>query len=79
MYFPSIVQLGIYAELGNPKELVITTFDASRIQSIRQGALVMSVLIVVAIAVKIVLEIVRARPFCARRELAVQEPLLSSE
>ena len=76
--FP-FTQLGIYAELGKPKDLVIITFDVSRIQSIRQGALVTFVLILATIVVKVASEFLKARNFCARRELAAQEPLLSTE
>jgi hypothetical protein len=74
----SFVQLGIYAELGNPKDLVIITFDVSRIQSVRQGALVTCVLIVAAIALKIVFDYL-ASIRRARRGAAVEEPLLTSE
>lgn len=72
-------QLGIFAELGNPKDLVIKTFDESRIQSVRQGALVTCILIITAILIKIVLDYRGCSRFAARREIAAEQPLLMTE
>ncbi|KAI2505001.1 hypothetical protein MHU86_9444 [Fragilaria crotonensis] len=78
---PSVLawaSLGIFAELGNPKDLVVRTFDVSRIQSVRLGALVTCILIVAAITVKTVFDYL-ASIRRARRGAAVEEPLLTSE
>ena len=70
------VQLGIYVELGNPKDLIVKTFDEGRIQSIRHGALVTCLLIVLAMVVKMFL----AKNRCSRQHpLEVEEPLLDSD
>jgi len=63
-------------ELDGPKDLIINTFEETRISSIRQGALVACVLIVIALVAKILLGIVQKY---RRPPLSVEEPLLHQD
>ena len=44
-------QFGIYVELGNPKELIVKTFDSSRISIVQYGSIVVCGFILVSTAI----------------------------
>jgi translocator protein len=56
-----LVQFGIFVELGNPKDLIISTFSESRINLAKTGALVVFCLISVATVIKSILNLIKLR------------------
>lgn len=54
-------QFGIYVELGNPKEVIVNTFDSSRILVVQYGSVIVCGFILVSTAIAAILA-------CRRRQ-----------
>ncbi len=51
-YFSFYIQLGIYFELSNPKDSIVATFGANKVNDVKYGAIIASVTIFVAVLVR---------------------------
>jgi hypothetical protein len=54
-----VFQFGIFMELGEPKEAITTNFDENRIELVRNGSIMTTAVIIIAIVVKIVLKAIK--------------------